>query len=226
VRKIIKALCVTLAVAVLTACDAKTNDGVTLNANAVLYTVTDDWKKETVKTVVDQLNQLANDDKYNEAMGYSSLQVIVEKVKNVKIASEKEIVVYNYRDGAINRILSENNVSMDDFSEAAKNKLKKTAQSSISNMMISEFGASVLASYSILQTMETYAVDKAIDNQIWVIPTDSEGVYIVANIISSDGIYPLCTISCGYLVSESEDVLETIEASMNRCGMKPVRQNW
>jgi len=224
-KKLLKILCVSIVVLYLTGCGAKEEKRETSDSNVTVNMVTDDWKKDTVKKVAEELNELANDEKYIQAMGYDYLEETIEKVKNAKIDSEKEIQVYDYKEGVITKMLGSSGLSMDEFSEAAKRKVKQTEQAGIVNMMTSKFGVSAISTYSVLQTQATYAVDKAPDKQIWIIPTDSSDVFIIANIISNDELYPLCTISCGYLVG-GENALEVIESSMDLCRMKPTGLKW
>ncbi len=212
-KKIFLTLCILVGIISLNSCGA--NKGVGLNENAQLYTVSEQWKKDAVKEVAGKLNELAGDSNYIEAIASGEIAEYCDMLKEAKIDGSKYADVYIVKDSLVEDIFEREGMEPDEFSDTARERMKESMLSIVGNQMSSRFGVKSVSIFSIFQIHKTYAIDKPFENQIWIIPTDNDSVYIFATITSSDELYPLCGVSCQYIyTNDAENVHELFQETL------------
>lgn len=216
-KKVILVLCIVVAIVSLNACGKEKEEGVSLNKKEKLHKVTETWKKDTVKEVADKLKELVNDEKYMSSV-YGYLEKYCDKVRDAEIDDSKSAVVYTVTDDFVENAFAEHeDISFDDLSDVAQEALSASGISIVGSQIVLDLSQSGQLVYSGLVTTESYAIDKAFPNQIWLVPTNEESVYILAALVSNDDLYPVCSVTCRFVYCEegAEDFLKSVKKRLS-----------
>ncbi len=159
-----------------------------------------DFMKNAAGEVVNALAELTADEAYIRTMSASEEIVdLAKQWQDAEVEKTEEIqVIPLYKETMQN--LLEMTVDYEDLSETAKEYLQISFGKSASNIVNARAGVDVLAAAAVLNYSKSYAVDYDFENQIWVMPTDKDGVVICVSFVhTGEGVI---TVNSSYLISE------------------------
>ncbi len=169
----------------------------------------EEWLTEVSNTAIDNLSELTYDDNYIKA--YINSQEIVDIVKEWQGEEVKKDEVYVIRiseDDTKSFMEFSGEFDYNSFSDTAKNLLCTKIVNAVPNYIAGREGTNYVVIGSILNYSVSYAVDYDIDNQIWFMPTDKDGLAVCVSFSNSGE--NVVSVSSSYLYYGEEESLKDL----------------
>lgn len=167
----------------------------------------EEWMKSKALENIEKINVLSNDENYIEYTTASSeLMDIIAEWSDASIDKDSPILVVDTELDSINSFLALNGITDAKLSDVAEEMLKSRMGSSIPSMINGQMGANYLAASSVLFYGKGYVTDLKFNSQLWVVPTDKEGLAYAVNFQRSDE--GIASVSVSYLCYKNESTLK------------------
>ena len=162
--------------------------------------------KEITIEVTEALSELISCDAYLDVMSSAQeLNQVIEGWRALKIDQSQPICVIplNLSDTeAYLKSMAGQDLSLDGMPETVKEYLFGKVGGSIGNLLNARLGgASVLAAASIASFAKTYVPEKAVENQVWLVPASDTGSVCVSFTNTGNGVL---TVTATYAVLNQE----------------------
>lgn len=167
----------------------------------------EEWMKEKALDAIEKLTILAEDEDYIKITSASEeILDTISEWSEASIDEDSEILVVDTNNDSVSALMSM--MGEDDFelSDVAKEVMKSRVGGSIPSIINGRMGATYLAASSVVFYGKGYVTDVEFDNQLWIIPTDEEGLAYAINFQrSEEGI---ASVQANYIVFEPENTLK------------------
>lgn len=201
----------------MTACESTEN----FSSNNVVNNVSEkEWLVEVSHTATDSLLELTNDDIYIKA--YTNSQEITDLVKGwqgAEINTNEIYVTYISENDAETFLKFSGDIDYGNLSSVAKKSIYNKMGQTIPNYIAGCQGVNYIAAVSILNCSVSYAVEYDIDNQVWFMPTDKDGLAVCVSFNNSGE--DVVSVSSSYLYyGDEENLKDTLDTYLSYMGLK------
>ncbi len=169
----------------------------------------EEWLTQVSNTAIDNLSELTYDDNFIKA--YVNSQEIVDIVKEwqgAEVKKDEVYVTHISEDDTKEFMELSGGFDYNSFSDTAKNSLHKKIVTTIPTYIASQQGVNYTVACSVLNDSVSYAVDYDIDNQIWFMPTDKDGLAFCVSFSNSGE--NVVSVSSSYLYYGEEESLKDL----------------
>lgn len=166
----------------------------------------DEWMTEQAVNATECLAKMASDEVYVKLyINNSDIEELVADWSEASIDEDQSVVILRADEDTVEDFLKVNGET-DGLSDFTKEYLVNQIVLTIPNVLNGSFGTDTLAASSVANYSNSYYVDFDIDNQLWLIPTDEDGLaYGVCFTNAGDDV---CCVSARYVVYDSEKGLK------------------
>lgn len=167
-----------------------------------------DFMKMAAEETINAMLELSKDEVYISTMTSSDdMLEIASGWGQVTIDRAQDIQVILLPEETLQQFLEDMDVS-GELSETAKDYLMTTFGANATNIVNARAGANTMATASLLRYSRSYAVDFEIENQIWFIATNDEGVGISVSFSrTGEGVI---TVNSSYTVNTEGSAAHTL----------------
>lgn len=184
------------------------------------------WLAEIASENIDKLTELANDETYFKLIyGDDKIGEIISEWGEADIDKDSEVVVakVNISSMVLAASLS-GEEDFDDLSEVGQEWLESRAGASIGNVINAKSGSSTVAASAMVQYGKSYITPYEIDNQIWFVPSDEEGLaYCVSFSNSGEGVI---SVGVTYVYYGEEQSLKKAVNGSGMASAKTIDVDW
>ncbi len=169
----------------------------------------EEWLTQVSNTAIDNLSELTYDDNFIKA--YVNSQEIVDIVKEwqgAEVKKDEVYVTHISEDDTKEFMELSGGFDYNSFSDTAKNSLHTKIVTTIPTYIASQQGVNYTVACSVLNDSVSYAVDYDIDNQIWFMPTDKDGLAFCVSFSNSGE--NVVSVSSSYLYYGEEESLKDL----------------
>lgn len=176
-----------------------------------------EWLTEISQKATDSLLELTQDNNFIKA--YTASQELTDLVNNWQNAkvNTAEIYVTDISEDITEAFLNlSGDIDYNDFSDTGKNTLYNNIGKAIPNYINGRQGTNYIALTSVLNYSVSYATEYDINNQIWFMPTDKEGLAVCVSFTNSGE--DVITVNSSYLYYGDEDLKNALDSYLSYMG--------
>lgn len=209
----------------MTACGSEENVSSDSGNNSVNNVSEEEWLKEISLIAVDNLSELTNDDTYIAAfINSDEITDLIGEWKSAEVSTDEIYVTHISENSTETFLQSSGGIDYKNLSPVAKKSIYNKMGQSVPTYITNRYGVNYMAAVSVLNHSVSYATEYDIDNQIWFIPTDKDGLAVCVSFGNSgEGII---SVSSTYLYyGEEESLKNALDTYLSYMGIEVQRLN-
>lgn len=185
----------------------------------------EEWLKELAIENIESLKALAGDESYIECLGGSEeINNLVKAWSKADIDEDKKVVIAYIEKSSVLSFIKLAGGDLE-LSETAEEYLVNNTGRTVSNIITARMGTTTLAASSIANYTKSYIAECEIENQVWMIPTDVDGVAYCVNFINSgDGVI---TVAVNFITYEPDkSIKKSVKPTLGPFDLEETEIEW